>query len=222
MKGILVVAGILMACTVIRAQEGQNTQDPAAGEILDRVAAKTNRMKSIQADFELIIEDRKEKTRNSAAGNILLKQDKYRVISGGSTILFDGKTMWSYVEENNEVTVTEPEMQEGDLLSNPYRILILYKSDFKYRYVQEITRSGRRYHEIDLFPKNLDQSYSRIKLYTSVKDDLPEIVTSVGKDGVDYTVNLKNFLLDREISDATFVFDPAKYKKVEIIDMRGL
>jgi len=222
MKKLLFVLGFLWVCTVIRAQDSQITQDPAAGVILDRVAAKTSRMKSIQADFELIIEDRKEKTRNSAAGSLLLKQNKYRIISGGSTILYDGKTMWTYVEENNEVTVTEPDIQEGDLFSNPYRILALYKSDFKYRYVREVTRNGTRYHEIDLFPKNLDQSYSRIKLYTGVKDDMPQIITSVGKDGIDYTVYLKNFLLDREIGDATFVFDPAMYKKVEVIDMRGL
>ena len=47
----------------LKAQEEQITQDPAAKEILDRVAAKAKQMKSIQADFELVVEDRKENTK---------------------------------------------------------------------------------------------------------------------------------------------------------------
>jgi outer membrane lipoprotein-sorting protein len=95
------------------------------------VAAKVNRLKSIQADFELVIEDRKENTRNSSTGNLLLKQNRYRIISEGSTIYYNGKTMWTHVPENNEVTVTEPDTREGDVFSNPYRILTC-DSDFKY------------------------------------------------------------------------------------------
>ena len=73
-----------------------------------------------------------------------------------------------------------------------------------------------------MFPKNLNQPYSRIKVFIGVKSDLPEIISSIGKDGVDYTVYLKNLQLDQEINDAAFTFDPSKYKKVEVIDMRGI
>jgi hypothetical protein len=68
----------------------------------------------------------------------------------------------------------------------------------------------------------MNQPYSRIKVFTGVKNDMPEIISSIGKDGVDYTVYLKNLILDREINDAAFTFDTAKIKKVEVIDMRGL
>ena len=82
--------------------------------------------------------------------------------------------------------------------------------------------NGTTCHEIDLFPKNLNQPYSRIKIFINKQSDLPETISSIGKDGVDYTVNLKNIILNREFPDATFIFDPAKHKKVEVVDMRGL
>ena len=100
-------------------QESPVAQDPAAGQILDRVAAKTQSMKSIQADYELVVEDRKDKTKNTSSGNLLIRQNKYRINSEGSTVYFNGKTMWTYMSEPNEVTITEPGTQADDFMSNP-------------------------------------------------------------------------------------------------------
>jgi outer membrane lipoprotein-sorting protein len=169
-----------------------------------------------------VIEDRKEKTKNSSVGNLMMKQNKYKLISEENTVYFNGTTMWTYMASNNEVTVTEPKNPAGDFMSNPSEFFSFYKRDFKYRYVRETTLDGSRCHEIDLFPKILNQPYSRIRIFVNVQTDLPSIISSIGKDGVDYTVYLKNLILDRDIDDAMFSFDPARYKKVEVIDMRGL
>ena len=55
-----------------------------------------------------------------------------------SIVYFDGKTMWTYAEDIQEVTITEPDMDDEDFLSNPAKILTWYNRDFKYRYVQKI------------------------------------------------------------------------------------
>ena len=206
----------------VTAQQGQEVQDPAAREVLDKVAAKAKILKSIQADFELVIEDRKAKSKNASSGNLLMKQTKYKITASGNTVFFDGKTMWTYTPQNQEVTVTEPDISGEDFLSNPSKIFNFYNRDFKYRYVRETTLNGLKYHEIDLFPKNLNQPYSRIKVFIGFKSEMPEIISSVGKDGVDYTVFMKNYVFDREVADAVFTFDITKNKKVEVIDMRGV
>lgn len=220
-KLVSIIVALIIPVHLI-SQENQITQDPVAGKILDRMALKTQAMQSMQADFELVIEDRKEKTKNISSGNVLIKKNKYKINSQGSTVYFNGKTMWTYIQDNNEVTITEPDTEPDDFLSNPAAFFTLYKRDFKYRYVQETTMNGAGAHEIDLFPKNLNQPYSRIKVFIGLKSDLPMVIKSVGKDGVDYTVTLKNLLLDKETSDAVFTFDASKFKKVEIVDMRGM
>ena len=73
----------------------------------------------------------------------------------------------------NEVTITEPEIQPGDFMSNPTSFFTSYKNDFKYRYVRETVKNGQACHEIDLFPKNLNQPYSRIKVFVNKQTDLP-------------------------------------------------
>ncbi len=203
------------------AQQEPVTQDPAAREILDRIAAKAKQMKSIQADFSILVEDKKENTKNTSTGNLLMKKEKYKISTSGSVVYFNGKTMWTHTIDDQEVIITEPGNNEEDFMSNPANIFTLYNRDFKYRYIRETTRNGLKFDEIDLYPKNLDQPYSRIRLLVSRINDMPEIITSYGKDGINYTITLTNFQPDREISDTLFTFDPAKNKKVEVVDMRG-
>ncbi|HEX2394481.1 MAG TPA: outer membrane lipoprotein carrier protein LolA [Bacteroidales bacterium] len=221
MRNILLIS-LALINTVAFSQENKVIQDPAAGQVLERVARKTKTLLSLQTDFELVIHDRKEGTTNKSTGKLLLKQSKYKLNSEGSIVFFDGKTMWTFVSENNEVTITEPETTKGNFLNNPSTFFDSYKEDFKYRYVREAQNNGVACHEIDLFPKNLNQPFSRIKVLVNTKTDLPESISSIGKDGVDYTVNLKNLVLDQNVPDTEFTFNPAKYKKVEVIDMRGL
>jgi outer membrane lipoprotein carrier protein len=221
-KYILLAVFAWLTALKTMAQVDEINQDPAAKEILDRMASKAKQMKSIQADFELVIEDRKEKTKNKSAGNLLIKNEKYKITTSESVVYFNGKTMWTYMIGNKEVTISEPDENNEEFLSNPAKIFESYNRDFKYRYVRETALNGKKYHEIDLFPMNLDQPYSRIKIFISQKNELPEIISSIGKDGVDYTVNLRNLHSDEEINDLAFTFDPAKNKKVEVIDMRGV
>jgi len=202
-------------------QQEPVTQDPAAKEILDRVAAKAKQLKSIQADFLVLVEDKKENTKNTSTGILLMKQDKYKITTRESIVYFNGKTMWTHAVDDQEVIITEPGNNEEDMMSNPANIFTLYNRDFKYRYIRESTHNGLKMDEIDLYPKNLDQPYSRIKLLVNRNNDMPGVITSFGKDGINYTITLTNFQPDREISDTQFSFDPAKNKKVEVVDMRG-
>ena len=195
-------------------------QDSEAKTILDQASEKTKSFSTIQVKFDLTIIDRKEKTTSSSQGTLKIKGDMYRMDMDNTIILFDGKTMWTISTDIKEVTINEPDMEDDDFLSNPAKILTWYNRDFKYRYVQQTTIKNIAMHEIDLFPVNLEQPYSRIKVFISVKDLLLHTVTSVGKDGIDYTVNLSDYITDKELDDSIFRFDPQKYKKFELVDMR--
>jgi outer membrane lipoprotein-sorting protein len=61
-------------------------QDPEAKKILDRVAEKTKSHTSIQADFKLIIENRRDDKVSKTEGKIKIKGDKYYMESIGSKV----------------------------------------------------------------------------------------------------------------------------------------
>ncbi len=195
-------------------------QDSDARIILERVAGKTKSYKSIQADFELVIEDRKENIQTFSGGQILLKGNKYKVESMGSIVYFDGKTIWTYTEEFDEVIINEPDSLDDNFISNPAKIFYWYNRDFKYRYVGETLVNDRKMHEIDLYPRNLDQPYSRFKIFIDVDKDILSTIKVSGKDGIDYLISVKNYITNNELDDSIFTFDESKHKKAEIIDLR--
>jgi outer membrane lipoprotein-sorting protein len=197
-------------------------QDPEAKEILDRMSEKIKQYQSMQLDFSLIVFDHKEKQKNTSNGTIIIKGDKYKVSSAGSTVYFNGTTMWTYDENDHEVTITEPDNQDDDFLSNPAKVFTFYNRDFKYVYRGETTIDSTAMDEIDLFPRNLDQPYSRFKVFIEKNTGQLAIFSAVGKDGIDYSVFLKNMVTNKDFPDAVFTFDPAKYKKISVVDMRGL
>ncbi len=208
-------------CVLLIANQSFCQQDPAAREILERVAEKTKSYKSIKANFELIIEDRKENTQTVSTGRLILKGDKYRIEYMGSIVYFDGKTVWTYTEEIEEVVITEPDSTDDSFLSNPAQIFYLYNRDFKYRYIGETVINERKMHEIDLYPKNLDQPYSSFKIFTDNEKDIIASLKIRGKDGVDYIVYVRDYITDDDVDDSVFTFDGSKHKKAEIIDLRG-
>jgi outer membrane lipoprotein-sorting protein len=190
--------------------------------VLAQVKQKFQTIKSLQSDYELAVEDRKEKTRETLQGNLTMKQNKYKITSSQSVIWFNGTTLWSYSPTHHEVTISSPQPETEDFMSHPSTFFNSYTRDFKYRYVQLTSVNGMPCHEIDLFPKNLNQPYSRIKVLVNIRTKMPLRISSIGKDGVDYIVTFKTMTLDMELSDSLFTFDASKYRKVETIDMRGL
>jgi len=213
----LILSLFIPLCCSLNAQ-----QDPEAKVILDRMAEKIKQYQSIQSDFSLIVFDHKENHKNTSHGSIIIRGDKYKVASGGTTVYFNGTTMWTYAEEDNEVTITEPDSGDDDFLSNPAKVFAFYDRDFKYMYRGETTIDSTVMHEIDLFPRNLDQPYSRIKVFIIKNTEQLAILSAVGKDGVDYSVFLKNMVTNKVFPDEVFTFEPAKHKKITVVDMRGL
>jgi outer membrane lipoprotein-sorting protein len=197
-------------------------QDPQAKVLLERMAEKIKQYQSIQSDFSLIVYDHKENHKNTSHGSVIIKGDKYKVASEGTTVYFNGTTMWTHAEDDHEVTITEPDNKDDDFLSNPAKVFTLFDRDFKYLYRGETTIDSTVMHEIDLFPRNLDQPYSRIKVFITKNTGQLAILSAIGKDGVDYSVFLKNMITDRVFPDVFFTFEPAKHKKITVVDMRGL
>ena len=195
-------------------------QDPEARQILDRVSAKSKNYSTIQADFELTIENRQQNHQSSSTGLIRIKGKKYYMESMGTKVYFDGTTLYTFMEDINEVTISTPDETSDDFMENPALIFDFYNRDFKYHLVGEVKLDAGWMYEIDLFPVNLEQPYSRFKVL--IKRDTEELymIKSVGKDGIDYTAFIRNAQYDQSLSDDIFTFDPKKHKGIEIVDLR--
>lgn len=197
----------------------QNDDAAKAKEILNNVSAKTRQYQTIKADFAFSLENLQDKIKENHEGTILLKGNKYRIALMGVINYFDGKTLYTWMQDAGEVNVSEPDMTDESTL-NPAAIFTIYEKGFKLKYVGEKNIGGKMMHEIDLYPENRDKPFSRVKL--TINKETLQIYSFMqqGKDGNNYTITVKNMQTNVAASDGDFVFNKAANPKVQVIDLR--
>jgi outer membrane lipoprotein-sorting protein len=195
-------------------------KDPAAEKILIKLSDEIKSHKTIQADFTINFKNIKENIQNNSSGTLLMKGDKYHLDFMGTISFFDGKTLWNYIEEVNEVNITEPEPDDEDIFSNPKKLFTIYEQGFKYKLDNTFLKDGDDGAIVDLYPEDLNEEFSRIRLEINTSQNTITSATIFGKDGSHYTIELFNYKLNKPVSDSKFTFNESDYKNVEIIDMR--
>lgn len=193
--------------------------DPKAKNILDKVSSKNKTYKTINAEFAIILENKKENIKDFQKGVIWIKENKYKVDLNVSTIFFDGKTQWTYMKESNEVNITNPDPKDDNIL-NPAKIFNVYETGFKIRFIREKFEKNRAIYEIELYPKDLKKDFTKINL--KIDKDKMQIFSMkrFGKDGTDFYLEIISVKTNVEMADNLFIFDKSKFPNVEINDMR--
>lgn len=207
--GVLCVLGLNFSVTA------QGQKDPAALTILESMSVKYKAYASFQAEFtnSLINPD---KSKEDITGKITVMGDKYKLELGDQEVINDGKNVWTYLREVNEVNVTDyfPEDQE----ISPSNIFNIYKEGYKYVYVEE--RDGGNLHIIDLEPEAKGKDIYKIRMAIAEDKELKSF-TLFERSGVKYMYSINNMVVDKGIGDDFFNFDEADYPGVEVIDFRN-
>ncbi|MBV6484653.1 MAG: Outer-membrane lipoprotein carrier protein [Flavobacteriales bacterium] len=191
--------------------------DPKAKSILDNLSKKTKAYTSIKAEFLLTITSKKDGVNESQSGSIQLKGNKYNLSIKGQEVISDGKTVWTYIKESEEVHINTISSDENDGTFSPNKLFTLYETGFKYKYVEE----KNNIHSINLYPKDASaKSFHRIALFIDkLKNEIKEVKV-YGKDGSEMTYKIKAFTTNSALPDSLFTFDKTKHPKVEVIDLR--
>lgn len=115
-------------------------KDAKAQAILDKTAAAYQKAEGIAITFG-----------GTQKGTLLLKGSCFYLDCAGVKSWFDGKTQWSYAQQNEEVTVSNPTAEELQSV-NPYALITSYKTLFNYRYRGFQTRNGKKDRKLYLLP----------------------------------------------------------------------
>jgi outer membrane lipoprotein-sorting protein len=211
--GFLTVFALLFS--VVYAQQS----DEKALKILDKVSQNMRTYKTIYAEFGLELKNSQENVDDKRGGKIWVKGNKYKIDMGNTQTYFDGKNIWTYIKESNEVNITSPDDEDGDAI-NPAKIFDIYKEGYKVRFVQDRFEDTRPLYVIDLFPKDRNKSYSRIRLkIDKSKNEIYEF-DRFDKDGNIYMIKLFRLYKNKPLNDSMFVFDKKKHPGVEVVDLR--
>ncbi len=196
-------------------------QDAKAKEILDKLSQTNKGYKTIQIDFSFTLENKSGSVTETNEGSVALKGKSYRLHmpAMGMEVFSDGVVTWSYLTQSNEVNISTVD-PESEASLNPANIFTIYEKGFNFTYIGEENLGGKAAQVIDLFPVDKAKEFNKVRLYIDkVKFQIIKAQT-FNKDGNAYTLAMKNMKTDQNLTDDYFKFDPAKYPKVEINDMR--
>jgi outer membrane lipoprotein carrier protein len=203
----------LLSIGTLNCVNAQN--DPKAKSILDELSAKTKAYTSIKAEFSFVTE-KKDKTKDTQNGKIQTKGKKYKLEIPGHEIYCDGKTVWEYIKDANEVQIKDMET-EGEGAINPSNIFTIYEKGFKYKFEGEDATTQT----ISLFPENPDKKkYHTAKLFINKTKKEITSVKMMMKDGTTQTYTIKSFTPNVAIPDADFTFDTKAHPGVSVEDLR--
>jgi len=208
----------LSALFIVQTSYGQLEKDPKATEILKGVSEKYKSYKSVTSEFRVIIENLKNKTKETQSGKIAIKGSMYRLTLADQEVISDGKTVWTYLKEANEVQINEPEAKSGAI--TPNNIFTLYESGFGTRYNGEKTISGKVYHIIELVPEDAKKSFFKVQLNISKADKQVTSAKVFQKNGTSLSYSIDKFKPNSVLSDSIFLFNNGAYPGVEVIDLR--
>ncbi len=216
MKHIL--AGVLVGLLPLSAALAQSEYDKQARQILDGMSEHYQAIGAYEADFSCSMEIPDQPQPDTFEGQIAVKGDKFRLNMGGQEVINDGTTVWTYLEEANEVNINNYEPEEGDI--SPTQIYKAYQRGFKYVYVEDETINGKKYQVVDLIPENNDNQFFKIRLHIGKDDNVLKRWKIFEKNGTRYTYDINNFNPEAAVEDEVFTFNKRQHKGVEVVDLR--
>ena len=186
--------------------------DKKAVELLDKMSDNYKKMKGFTSSFTYSMNNLIEDIKDSFEGKISVRDEKYILFIEGQKIINDSKTVWTYIEELNEVTISEFDPSEQEIsLSNIFEI---YKVGFSYKYLgvkEDLSM-------VEIYPEDEDKSYYKI-LFKINNSNLLESFTVYDNSNSLYIYSINDFV-EEELDTTLFTFDVENYPDIEVIDFR--
>ncbi|HMU69033.1 MAG TPA: outer membrane lipoprotein carrier protein LolA [Chitinophagales bacterium] len=210
----IMVFALVMTAGIAHAQ----TSDPAAVKLLKSVSQKYSGYKTMQMDIALTIENLEAKTKETKNGKVSAKGNMFKAEMGNQIIMSDGKTLWTYLKDVNEVQINN--FEKGAGIMTPNDIFKIAEKDYLAYMGEKVTEGGKSLQIIELTPKDKTLSFSKVKMYVDPSDNSIKKGVVFDKNAIHYTYVISNFKSNVEMNDTNFKFDKSKYPGCEVIDLR--
>jgi outer membrane lipoprotein-sorting protein len=208
-KQLLILLIIILGGTV----QAQNKSQ----QILDDLANKTNVAQNIQVGFSYKMDNTDADIHEVTEGSLIVSGDKYILKIAGQEIICDGKTIWTYIADAEEVQINEVDEEES---FSPSKLLSSYTDEYDANLEKEYTENNRNYYLMKLKPKDKDSGFDYVHLKIEKEKMQLSAFILYDFDNNVFSYIIKEYLTDISLSENAFSFDETKYPDADIIDMR--
>lgn len=215
--GFLIFLAFIINASAQTNSLGKN--DPEAKKILDAVSNKFKTYKTLKGNFVLEIKDANGKIQGTKKGKLILKGNKYCINLTGQDIVCDGKNVWTYDQTANEVQLDKFD-PTGSTLSPQKLFTNFYDKDFLYMLRGEKKAGAKTFQEVELTPTDKTKSFFKVLVTIEKSANMITNTQIFEKNGNRFAYEMTNVVTNATLGDELFIFDPKKYKGIEVIDLR--
>jgi outer membrane lipoprotein-sorting protein len=212
---------LLITTTVLAAPLSAQTNIQKAKKILNKLSKPYKSHKSIKAGFTITTTN-PDKSKMSQKGTIWVKKKFFRIDMRDQEIMCDGKTIWTWQKEVNEVQIKKYAPSSREI--QPSQLFTIWEQGFNYLWAGKVTQGGVKADVIDLVPKTGKEGrdYSKVKLYVDGSKNQIMSATIIKKNGVKISYTLTSQNTKQRLTKANFKMDTKAKQKAgaEIVDLR--
>ncbi|MEE3035376.1 MAG: outer membrane lipoprotein carrier protein LolA [Bacteroidota bacterium] len=186
--------------------------------LLDQVSEKMGSYSSIQFEFSYVLNNRKEQINQESYGKITVSKDLYKLDFLDATQLYDGKSIYTIVPENEEITITNPEEELNEYTISPSYLLNFYKDGYDYQWdIKQYIRE-KNIQFIKLIP--VDENTDIQFLLIGVDIDLKHLfrIIEIGNNGTQTTLTIEKMETNVSLPENYFEFNKNNFPNFYIIE----
>ena len=208
MKKVTAIIGIILTVMVGAAQA-----QTMANQLVKNTIDNINKHKNVEFVFDYDMSNETIAVTESASGTAYMQGEAYKMEIEGQQIISDGKTLWTYLIDDEEVMVSNP--TDDDNIITPIKMLTTYDKDYTIKYGKS-NEKGIKVVEMS----NPKGEFSKVTL--KINEAKLEIVSATisNRSGDAFTIKIKKTVFDQNLDAKFFTFDEKAHPKVDVIDMR--
>lgn len=181
--------------------------------ILDEVTQKMSSYKNIFIDFDYVLYNKEEDVKQELSGDVLLQGEKYKVNLFGSTQIFDGNKTYTIMPENEEVNVSNADIDDKNLVT-PSKFYSFYKSGYTFYMGEKKKIKGKNIQFVKLVPIDSNSEVSSVLVGVDLGAMHIYQVIENGKNGTNTILTAKKIKTNQNLDHDPFIFDKSKYEKM--------
>ena len=192
-------------------------QDNGATRILDAAVAKIKADAGVQMNFTVTMHDATGEEIYDDKGVLKMDGEKYALITDQMKLWCDGTTQWSYISQNNEIYISEPNADDARAFS-PVHIMQLYKEGF--RCEQYMAGTNDKVNAVKMTAVTRDNEIRKAIITINKQSGLPVMLKVSYENGSSADIKVDSYISKCKFAVKEFRCRTKEYRGAEIVDMR--
>jgi outer membrane lipoprotein-sorting protein len=178
--------------------------------LLNKVSTEIKTHQNLRLEFQYVLENKEEQIRQETEGKVTFAGDQYLLEFLDVIQLFDGEKLHTIVPENEEITISTPDLEEA-ISVNPSKLLSFYEEGYDYQWDISQRVMGRTIQYVKLIPSEENNDIRYLLLGIDLTKNSIYRLIEIGNNKTTTTLTILNQEENISLPSDYFEFDSSEY-----------